>query len=134
MHGATPSVFLENAIPILRVDNLKASMAYYTSVLGFHQDWLMDGVMGSVSRDRASLMLCQGGQGHPGTWVWIGVSDATALHADFDAKGATILVAPRNYPWALEFHVEDPDGHVLRFGSESLANRPHDAWLELSTR
>jgi hypothetical protein len=25
---------------------------------------------------------------------------------------------PTNFPWALEMHVEDPDGNVLRLGSE----------------
>lgn len=134
MSGATPPVYIENSVPILRVEDLKASLAFYTGVLGFKQDWLVEGVMGAVSRDRASLMLCQGGQGHPGTWVWIGVSDATALHADFCAKGAKVLFPPRNYPWALEFHVEDPDGHVLRFGSESLEGRPHDPWLDIPSR
>ena len=33
-------------------------------------------------------------------------------------EGAKIRVPPRNYPWALEMHVEDPDGHTIRFGSE----------------
>jgi hypothetical protein len=26
-----------------------------------------------------------------------------------------------NRPWAYEMQVEDPDGHVLRFGSEPLS-------------
>jgi len=25
---------------------------------------------------------------------------------------------PTNFPWAKEMHVEDPDGNVIRFGSE----------------
>jgi hypothetical protein len=33
-------------------------------------------------------------------------------------KGVTIRQAPTNYPWDLEIHVEDPDGHVLRMGSD----------------
>jgi predicted enzyme related to lactoylglutathione lyase len=34
------------------------------------------------------------------------------------ARGVKILLEPTNFPWALEFQVEDPDGNVLRFGSE----------------
>ena len=64
-----------------------------------------------------------GGQGQPGTWVWIGVEDVMPLHGEYVASGATILQGPTNYSWALEFRVEDPDGHVLRFGSESLKDR-----------
>ena len=41
-----------------------------------------------------------------------------ALFAEFSAKGVRIRSAPQNFSWAYEFTVEDPDGHVLRFGSE----------------
>lgn len=129
--SAVKSVAFENAIPILRVKDLKASLVYYTGALGFKKDWQEDGVMGSVSRDRAIIMLCQGGQGHSGTWVWVGVADAGALHEAYVASGAKIRIAPRNYPWAREFHVEDPDGHVLRFGSEPLVGLPFDSWLDV---
>ena len=29
-----------------------------------------------------------------------------------------------NYPWAYEMKVEDPDSHVLRFGSKPKEDRP----------
>jgi hypothetical protein len=40
------------------------------------------------------------------------------LYEEYTAKGATILHPPENYAWALEMRVGDPDGHVLRFGSD----------------
>lgn len=54
----------------------------------------------------------------PCTWLWIGVDDADVLFAEFSAKGAHIRSPPQNFSWAYEFAVEDPDGHVLRFGAE----------------
>ena len=119
---------IECVIPILRVARLDASVAYYVDRLGFRVDWQEPGVMASVSRDGRAIMLCEGAQGHPGTWVWIGVDDAAALHAELTAKGAAIRMGPANFPWALEMHVTDPDGHVLRFGSEPLADRPLVDW------
>jgi uncharacterized glyoxalase superfamily protein PhnB len=116
---------LECVIPILRVLNLEASIDYYLKVLGFVQDWRTQ-MLASVSRDGLAIMLCQGDQGHPGTWVWIGVEDAAELHRELVSRGATIRQAPANYPWALEFRVEDPDGHVLRFGSEAKHDRPFE--------
>jgi hypothetical protein len=80
--------------------------------------------MASVSRDRADIMRCEGDQGNPGTWLWIGVDDTAALLAECAASGATIRLAPTNYPWAYEMHLEDPDGHVLRFGSEPRGTSP----------
>ena len=92
----------ERADPILRVADMARSLRYYVEVLGFtNAEWGGDDFT-CVSRDNASIYLCEGGQGQPGTWVWIGVED----------------VAELTFPWAFEMKVEDPDGHVLRFGSD----------------
>ena len=108
----------EGANPILRVADMATAVKYYVEVLGFRNaDWGNDGFT-SVNRDKAGIYLCAGGQGHPGTWVWIGVEDVDNLYQEYAASGANIRLLPSNYPWAYEMHVEDPDGHVLRFGSE----------------
>ena len=104
-------------------------LTWVESQLGFRVDWNDEGIMASVSRDGHALMLCERDQGLPGTWVWFGVADAGALHGELAAAGATIRLPPTNYPWAYEFHVEDPDGHVLRFGSEARADLPFAAWV-----
>lgn len=115
--------FFEVVTPILRVRDLPASVRHYVEVLGFRVDWT-EGGMASVSRDRCAIMLCEGGQGNPGTWVWIGVEDAGALHAEYRASGAAIRLEPTDCPWAYEMQVTDPDGHVLRFGSEPRTDPP----------
>jgi len=109
---------------------MKASLRYYVDVLGFRSaDW-GSGDFTSVNRDGAGIYLCRGGQGCAGTWAWVGVEDVEALYEEYKASGAKIHVGLRNYPWALEMHVEDPDGHVLRFGSEPLSDRPFDTWAD----
>ncbi|HWY57656.1 MAG TPA: glyoxalase superfamily protein [Terriglobales bacterium] len=111
---------VECITPILRVNNLAASIRFYVDVLGFKVNWggEEESTFASVCRDGRSIMLSQGEQGHPGTWMWIGVEDIEPLFAEYSAKGAKILEKPTNYPWAYEMKIEDPDGHVLRFGSE----------------
>ena len=115
---------VECVVPILRVRSLAASVEHYVSVLGFTVDWQAADDMASVSRDGHGIMLCQGAQGNPGTWAWIGVGDADRLHEEYAAKRATIRMPPTDQPWAREMQVEDPDGHVLRFGSEPRTARP----------
>lgn len=41
------------------------------------------------------------------------------LHEEYSRTGAMILHPPENFPWAGEMKVEEPDGHVLRFGSDA---------------
>jgi catechol 2,3-dioxygenase-like lactoylglutathione lyase family enzyme len=118
--SAKAAVGVECIIPILRVSSLAASIRYYVDGLGFKVDWGGgDGsIMASVSRDGRAIMLCQGEQGQAGTWIWIGVEDIEPLFAEYSAKGAKFREQPTNYPWAYEMRVEDPDRHVLRFGSD----------------
>ena len=116
----------EGATPILSVRDLPASVRYYTEVLGFKNAEWGNEFFTQVSRDNAHIYLCQGGQGHPDTWLWVGVEDAGLVYAEYKNKGARIRMTPRNFPWAYEIHVEDLDGHVLRLGSEPLENQPYD--------
>jgi predicted enzyme related to lactoylglutathione lyase len=112
---------IECVIPILRVSSLHVSLDYYVRVLGFQKDWPEDSssaVMAGISRDGFSIYLCQGEQGCPGTWIWIGVEDVETFYSECRARGATIRQEPTDYPWAYEMRIEDPDGHVLRIRSE----------------
>ncbi|MCU0451295.1 MAG: glyoxalase superfamily protein [Bernardetiaceae bacterium] len=116
---------MENVTPILYVEDLAQSLSFYVGVLGFkNADW-GDDHFTSVNRDNTGLYLCKGGQGTPGTWLWIGFDgDIHALHKSLMAKGVTIKLAPTNFSWAYEMQVEDPDGHVLRLGTDPSDKEP----------
>ena len=115
--GKSTGTRFECANPILNVSDMTRSLRYYVDVLGFtNAEWGSD--FTCVSRDEASIYLSSGDQGQPGTWVWVGVEDVEALFEEYRVRGATILHPPENFPWAREMKVADPDGHVLRFGSD----------------
>jgi uncharacterized glyoxalase superfamily protein PhnB len=121
----------EGVTPILRVDNLSTSLDYYLRVLGFKIDWETP-FFASISRDRCKLFLSEGDQGHPGSWVWAGVTDVEALFAEYTAAGAKVRHSPTNYPWAYEMQVEDPDGNILRLGSENKEGETTGEWLDMT--
>jgi predicted enzyme related to lactoylglutathione lyase len=117
--------------PILRVRSVQASVTYYRDALGFALDWGPEAGIASVSRGGCTLFLCEGDQGNPGSWVWIGVDDAEAAERELRARGATIRQPPTNFAWALELQVEDPDGNVLRLGSDPKADVPYGPWRDM---
>ncbi|HUI85442.1 MAG TPA: VOC family protein [Candidatus Binatia bacterium] len=127
--AAAQTTQFECVTPIVPVANLQASIEYYVNVLGFRIDW-HGGPMASVSRGGCHIMLCEGEQGHPGTWVWIGVGDADLLFAEYRVKGAKIRRPPTNYSWAYELQVFDLDSNVLRLGSDTREGEPFGPWLD----
>ncbi len=123
-------VKFEGVTPILRVEDVARSVDYYVQKLGFKINFQTPGFV-SVSRDRCCLFLCEGDQGHPGSWVWVGVDDVDALFEQYRQAGVRVRNPPTNYAWACEMQVEDPDGNILRLGSEPKSNQPVGEWLDM---
>jgi catechol 2,3-dioxygenase-like lactoylglutathione lyase family enzyme len=112
------TVHFENAQPILRVDDMAASLRFYVGKLGFtNASWGNDD-FSCITRGGSVMYLCRGAQGRGGARVWIGVDDAEKLHDELKTLSVAIRGPLTNHSWALEFQVEDPDGNVLRFGSD----------------
>jgi uncharacterized glyoxalase superfamily protein PhnB len=123
-------VKLSSAIPIFRVESLEVSIAYYVECLGFRVEWRGE-PLASVVRDRMSIMLSEGDQGQPGTWVWVAAENVDELWEELRARGASLRHPPTNYDWgSRECQVTDPDGHVIRFGAESTPGEPLGDWLD----
>ena len=108
----------ESIDPILRVEDMSVAVRYYVDVLGFEAAPWGDENFTHVGRDGRGIYLCGGGQGHRGAWVWIGVEDVRPLFETYKGRGAIVRREPVRESWALEMQIEDPDGNVLRFGSD----------------
>lgn len=121
--------------PVLRVREMAVSLDYYTQVLGFKINFKFPDseapFFASISRGGCGIFLSEGDQGNPGSWMWIDGKDVEALYEEYRAAGAKIRHPPTNYPWALEMQVEDPDGNILRFGSDPRAGEPEGEWLDM---
>ncbi|MEZ0541336.1 glyoxalase superfamily protein [Fibrella arboris] len=110
---------LSKAIPILYSTDVARSLAYYTTVLGFADQWEWESPpsFGGVAKDEVALFFCLEDQGNPGTWLSLMVDDVDAYYDTIKANGATIVRPPTDEPWNMrEMLVKDPDGHILRFG------------------
>ena len=110
---------IECVTPILCVKDMAKSLAFYVDILGFKKAEWGDENFTSINQDNTGLYLCKGGQGFPGTWIWIVIDgDIFSLFQLLKSKGVTVRLPPTNFSWAYEMQVEDPDGHILRFGTD----------------
>jgi catechol 2,3-dioxygenase-like lactoylglutathione lyase family enzyme len=115
-------IHIENIQPILSVKDMNISRAFYVDILGFEEAEWGDNNFTSISRDNCGIYLCRGEQGNPGTWIWIGFDgDIFSLYNELREKGVAIRQPPISHPWAMEMQIEDPDGHVLRFGTDPVS-------------
>lgn len=127
---SNPAVF--DCRPILRVDNVDVSLAYYRDVLGFRVGWRWSDAeqrflkadepgpahTALVGIDAVQIILVQQAQGQPGVWLHLDVRTAEHvdnLHADWVRRGARVVEAPSNRPWGTyELRVQDLDQHTFR--------------------
>ena len=109
----------QSVVPILYAADVKRSIAYYMEQLAFDEKWEWDEPVsfGGVSKDCVRLFFCLKNQGSPGTWVAINVENVDEYYKIIQAKGAKIISPPEDKEWFMrEMLVEDPDGHIIRFG------------------
>lgn len=117
-------------VPVIKCSDLKASIRFYTDVLGFSvvcsDDPDNDPVIDLV-RDGAGIQLSSmSGDGVYGTAVNVETYDVDSLFAEFLSRGLDISgrenspvhLGPIDQTWgSREFYVTDMDGNTLRFRS-----------------
>jgi len=110
--------------PVLRVADLGRALAYYRDALGFEVEFVHAAFYAGLHRDGCRLHLKRAAptprdqrafEAEQHVDVCVGTGDADALQARLLANGADIALPLREMPYGREFHVRDPDGHVLGF-------------------
>ncbi len=119
-----------SAVPVFRVKDVEASIAYYCDILGFELRWGSGDGFACPAREKCSLFLTNDNQSQGRVWVWIGGEDVGALHAEYLKSGAKVRNPPNNFEWALEMQIEDLDGNVLRIGSDPEKDKPLGIWRD----
>jgi catechol 2,3-dioxygenase-like lactoylglutathione lyase family enzyme len=114
-------------LPVFRVKDVDAGIAYYRDALGFELRWRAGEGFACVARNECSIFLTDDNQSQPRMWIWIGVPDVRTLHRQ---SGAKIRSPRNNFESALEMQVEDLDGNVLLIGSDPEKDKPLGVWLD----
>jgi uncharacterized glyoxalase superfamily protein PhnB len=113
---------LTGAATVLTVRDIEKSVAYYRDALGFAVTFQygQPTFYACLCRDDVNLHLVAANKtrrlpGHGGVAIF--VADMDALHAEFVARGAKVLMAPKDFDYGMrEFDVVDLDDNQLFFG------------------
>ena len=122
--------------PMLTCDDVQASIAFYSEVLGLEVESRMDDVgrsgWASLVKGPVHLMLASATHVPPGVKVdgsfpqsvyYFYVRGIEELHARARARGRRPTEIEQRFYDQREFQLVDPDGHVLVFGEHSPARR-----------
>lgn len=116
--------------PVFFVKDVDASVAYYVDALGFALRWRYNSGFACVAQGKCSIFLTDDNQSQSRMWIWVGVPNVRALHAQYLSSGAKVRNPPNNFNWAIEMQVEDLDGNVLRIGSDPEKDQPLGTWKD----
>ncbi len=115
---------------VLAVQNLTASVGYYTEKLGFTTDWTHEGwhqlrrehfvvMLGECPDDRSAFET----RNHS-YFAYVQVEDVDEMHSELAAKGVEIHYALGSKPWGMrEFGIITIDGHRIMFGQQLSSDR-----------
>ena len=112
---------LQEAVPILSVDDLKTSLDYYQRVLGFRISWTWGEppYLVGLCRDQVSLNLGVRGKAGPvgSSHVYFQVSGVEDFYRAVSDGQGTVTVALGDRPYGMkDFGIRDPSGNDLHFG------------------
>jgi catechol 2,3-dioxygenase-like lactoylglutathione lyase family enzyme len=127
MKKELPEISATCLTPILYVRDFQEAIDYYTKKLLFRVLWQWGDppCFGCVRLGRVEIFLCLGGQGNPGSWLSLFMDELDDYYERVKKLGAEIIRPPQNEPWGCrEFHLRDPNQHVIRFSQGIPAREP----------
>jgi len=119
-----------NAVnPVLHVSDLNAAITFYTSVLGFTEEFRWEDFYAGLHFGTVDVHLAMGSGpfnrpiGGANLYFTLdSPGDVDAYYVDIVAKGAHVDKGPKDYPYRIrDFVAFDPDGNMLSFGAETSA-------------
>jgi len=114
----------QNAVPVVATADVRATVDYYTQVLGFSEHFIYgdppvyagvarDGVLLYITADAKMAAALKSGDLHPDVFLW--VHDVDGVFEEHKRRGARIVedIAERDWD-ARQYVVEDPNGYRLK--------------------
>jgi len=115
--SSNPSQFVQGA-PVLHVQDVKGTAAFYRDTLGFTWDF-GDDRYAVVWRDNSAIHFVRDDRNPSGVHLFQWIKDVDAYHQELISRGAHIASAPADQPYGIrEFAVSDVNGVGIVFGQD----------------
>lgn len=115
---------VERINPYLSVRDISAGIKFYCEIIGFDL-YIETPNLGIIEWNGHQIHLTTRSELLGPHQVWIGVDNIENLFDRYKKNGVKFIEEPRNYSWAYQMIVEDPDGNRLIFGSAPKEGKPY---------
>ena len=115
--SSNPAQFVQGA-PVLHVEDVQTTAAFYRDVLGFTWDF-GDDTYAVVWRDNSAIHFVKDDGRPTGVHLFQWVKDVDAYHKEIVARGAEVGAEPTDQSYGIrEFGVRDINGVRIVFGQD----------------
>ncbi len=115
--SSNPAQFVQGA-PVLHVENVKATAAFYRDILGFTWDF-GDDAYAVVWRDNSAIHFVRDDGSPKGVHLFQWVKDVDAYFKEVVGRGARVAGEPIDQPYGIrDFGVIDTNGVRIVFGQD----------------
>src|ERR1700745_2059781 len=111
-------------------DDVERSRRFYTEVLGgrvlfsgtptvvaLSHTWIVINAGGGPTDDKPTVTLeTPRDPDRVSSFLKIRVKDIAAVYAEWSARGAQFLTAPKQHQYEIRCYIRDPDGHLIEVG------------------
>ncbi len=113
-----------DAVPVIATADVRSTITYYTSVLGFAVHFVYgeppeyagvrrDSALLYIAHDSALADTMKRAGLHPEVFLW--VEDVDGVFAEHKRRGATVVQDIADRPWdARQYVIEDPNGYYIK--------------------
>jgi catechol 2,3-dioxygenase-like lactoylglutathione lyase family enzyme len=119
------------------------SRRFYTDVLGGEEvfsgpptyvalanSWIVINVGGGPTDDKPDVTLeTPQDTSRVSSFLNIRVADIEAVHAEWSARGARFITAPKQHDYEIRCYLRDPDDHLIEVGQTTDPQGDWSPWL-----
>ncbi|MBS1492801.1 MAG: hypothetical protein JST55_04805 [Bacteroidetes bacterium] len=118
--------YLKDAIPTLPCKNIKDTIEYYESKLGFEKSWSHEDLYGATFNGNVEIHLLKRDKEWTSSYIYLPASNVDELYEFLKENNVEVITPPVDRFYGLrECIIKDLNGHYLTFSHEIIGREPN---------
>ena len=117
--------FFKSVIPVIQCKDVKESIEFYKTKLGFDNSWAHEDLYGAAFNAEAEFHFMKSKKNFTPAYLFIIVESADEVYEFIKSQGVEIITPPVDRFYSMrDCTVKDLNGHILTFAHEIVGREP----------